>query len=419
VTRATSAFTVAVAVVFFCLFWSLLHHGFLGRDEIVDTPVYAGYADKVVDGAVPYRDFDLEYPPGALAPILAPALVVDHDEPAFDRWFDRLMALCGAMALVGTAVCLAALRAPPARWAGALGLFAVSPVLLGSVVLSRFDFWPAALAVWALAALLWRRPAAGAVLLGLAIATKLWPAALLPLGIVWVARTAGARAAARWTAGVVGVVAAVFLPFVVLSPGGVWHSLHAQLARPLQLESLGAAVLIAVHHAAGTSLHVASDFGSQNVTGTGAHAVEIATSVLGAVALIAVWILFARGPATAERLVTHAAASIAVLLAFGKVFSPQFMVWLIPFVVLVPGVRGAAAGVLLAAGLVLTQSWFPRHYWPLANDFSATQSGELLARDLVVLALAVVLAWPSSQHELLGKHRSRLEALQRVRAQVQ
>jgi hypothetical protein len=419
VTRTTSTLTVAVAVVFFLVSWSLLHHGFLGRGEIIDTPVYASYANAVVDGKVPYRDFQLEYPPGALAVILVPAIRVQHDEYGYDHWFDRLMALCGCLALVGSAVCLRALNASPGRAAAALGLVAVSPVLVGSVVLSRFDFWPAALAVWALAALLWRRPTVGAVLLGLAIATKLWPAALLPLGILWVARTVGRRAAAWWTAGVAGVVAAIFLPFVALSPGGVWHSLHTQLSRPLQLESLGAAVLITIHHAFGTTLHVVSNFGSQNVTGPGTHAAEIATSIVGAIALAAVWVLFARGPATGERLVTHTAASIAVLLAFGKVFSPQFVIWLIPFVVLVPGARGVASGVLLAAALVLTQSWFPRTYWELARHFSPPESGELLARDLVVLALAVVLTWPSSQHEVLGEHRSRLEALQRVRAQVE
>ena len=52
------------------------------------------------------------------------------------------------------------------------------------------------------------------------------------------------------------VVALVFLPFVALSPGGVVWSLRRQLDRPLQIESLGAAVLIALHHAVGMPLGV-------------------------------------------------------------------------------------------------------------------------------------------------------------------
>src|SRR5262249_6127114 len=193
---------------------------------------------------------------------------------------------------------------------------------------------------------------------------------------------------------------------------------HAQLSRPLQLESLGSAILITIHHATGSSLRVVNSFGSQNLAGAGVHTVQVATTVVGLAALVAVWLLFAAGPPTRERLLASCAAAVAALVAFDKVFSPQFMIWLIPFVLVVRGARGAIAGVLLYVALILTQTWFPKHYWDLANDLAPAQSGELLARDLCVVALFVVLAWPALQHDVLGEHRSRLEALQRVRPQV-
>jgi uncharacterized membrane protein len=297
-------------------------------------------------------------------------------------------------------------------------LAAVAPLALGSVVLSRFDLWPAALAVLAVAALVRGRLGISALLLGTAFAAKLWPVALVPVALIWLVRTHGTRAAAGWAAGAAATAAAWFIPFLVVSPGGTAHSFHVQFARPLQLESLGGAILIALHHAAGTTLRLRSSYGSQNLTGSGAHAVAIATTIAGVLALAVVCLVFARGPASVERFVTYTAASVAALLAFGKVFSPQYMIWLIPFVLLVPPVRGIAASVLLFAALVLTQLWFPSHYWALTR-FGAPQSGELLARDLCVLALFAVLAWPGLQHEVLGEHRSRLEALQRVRTQVE
>jgi uncharacterized membrane protein len=325
------------------------------------------------------------------------------------RVFQVLMALCDLGLVLGVGV-IAGRRA-------AL-LAALAPLALGSVVLSRFDLWPAALAVLALAALVRDRLALSAILIGTAFSAKLWPFVLVPVAVVWLMRTRGPRAVAGWLGGATATAAAWFLPFLALSPSGVAHSFHVQFARPLQLESLGGAILLAIHRVAGTTLRLTSSYGSQNLTGPGTHALAIVTTILGVGALIVVWMLFARGPATTERLIVSSAAAVAALVAFGKVFSPQYMIWLIPFVVLVGGLRGVAASALLFAALALTQTWFPSHYWNLAQRFAPMQVGELFARDLCVVALFVVIAWPGLQHEVLGEHRSRLEALQRVRTQV-
>jgi hypothetical protein len=387
--------------------WGLLHTAWYPHHQIVDYAVYQTYGDDIVHRhRVPYRDFRLEYPPAALPVFVLPSASQGYD---YRSVFQLLMLVCDIGLVVGVA-------AIAGFWSGVAA--ALAPLALGSVVISRFDFWPAALAVLGVALLLRRRPYLSAVLLGTAFAAKLWPAALAPVIVVWIARTVDLRAAARWLATAVATAAAWFLPFVVLSPGGVAHSFHAQLSRPLQLESLGSAILITIHHATGSSLRVVNGFGSQNLAGAGVHGVEVATTVAGLAALVAVWLLFAAGPPTTERLLASCAAAVASLVAFGKVFSPQFMIWLIPFVLVVRGLRGVVAGTLLYAALILTQTWFPKHYWDLALKFAPTQSGELLARDLSIVALFAVLAWPASQREAVGEHRSRLDALQRVRTQA-
>ena len=158
------------------------------------------------------------------------------------------MAGAGIVLLVFAAIALSALRAEPARFAGALGLIAVSPLLLGNLVLTEFDLWVAALAMGGLAALLTGRSRTAAMLLGAAIATKLWPAVLVPLGLVWIWRSRGKAASLRWLSLVVVVCAAFFLPFAALAPAGVAHSFGLQIDRPLQIESLGAAFLLAAHN---------------------------------------------------------------------------------------------------------------------------------------------------------------------------
>lgn len=387
--------------------WGVLHVGWYTHHQIVDYPVYQTYGDAIASAhQVPYRDFRLEYPPAALPVFVIPSLLERHD---YRTVFQALMFLCDALLVVAVAAVAGFVPA---------ALAAVAPLALGPVVISRFDFWPAALAAAAVWLLVRNRVYLSALVLGTAFAAKLWPAAIAPLFLIWIARMHGRRRALAWLAGGLATAAAWFLPFVVLSPGGVGHSFHAQLARPLQIESLGAAILLTIHHFAHSSLHMIQGFGSQNLTGTGVHAVEGAATAVGILALVAVWALFARSPATTEQLLVSCAAVVAALLAFDKVFSPQFMIWLIPFVAFVRGGRAPVAWFLLFAALVLTQAWFPRHYWDLAQAFDPTQVFEVLARDLCVVALYAVLVWPRLQHEVLGEHRTRLEALQRVRAQV-
>jgi hypothetical protein len=177
-------------------------------------------------------------------------------------------------------------------------------------------------------------------------------------------------------------------------------------------------VLLALHHLFGTRLAMETTFGSQNLVGTGARAAEIATSLVDVAAVVGVWLVFARGEATRERLATSAAGATAALLAFAKVFSPQFLVWLVPLVPLVRGRRGIASGALLAGALLLTRAYFPDHYWPLALAFRSRESWLLLARDAVVVALALVLAWPrGSERVAVGRDRARVEALGRIRPQ--
>jgi hypothetical protein len=67
------------------------------------------------------------------------------------------MALCGVGALAAMSLALRALNASVERTAAALAFFALAPLVLGSVILYRYDLWPAALTVAGLAAVLARR----------------------------------------------------------------------------------------------------------------------------------------------------------------------------------------------------------------------------------------------------------------------
>jgi hypothetical protein len=396
---ASERSVVAAAFVAIALFvgsWTLLHVGFYKHGQLIDTPVYQHYGNAIADGKVPYRDFELEYPPGALPIFAVPGLADpgqgQHVSQSFRRIFETLMWLCGAAALISMAVVLRKLRRADAGVWAALCFAAIAPLLLGSVILSRFDLWPAALVTAALAALVSGRLRLGHALLGLGITAKLYPAVLLPLGVAYVWKRVGRREALVCLGVTLGVVVAVFAPFVILSPGGVWHSLSVQLSRPLQVESLGSAFLLVGHHLFGLGVTGETSHGSQNVAGTAADWLAVLSTALQAGVLIWIWAAFVRGRSDTEALVRSTAATLCAFVAFGKVLSPQFLIWLIPIVPLVRGRRGLLASALFGVALVLTQLWFPSRYFRLALDFETGLSWLLLARDLTLVALVAVLA---------------------------
>ena len=373
----------AAAVALFLVSWGLLHHGFFAREQISDMPIYERYGEAMTDGQVPYRDFPVEYPPAALPVFLLPALG-DGGSDAFADRFEGLMAAFGVACILLVAIASSSVWAP--------FFVAAAPLLLGSVVLSRFDLWPAALTVGALVLLAAGRFRLGLGTLGLATAAKLFPAVLAPIALAHVWRTRGRREALLAAAAFVAVVAVIVLPFAVIAPGGVWDAFWRQAGRPLQLESLGAGLLLVAHHLFGVELTMESSHGSQNLAGAAPDVLAVLSTLLQLGVLAAIWVWHARGPATRERLFAASAAVVCAFVAFGKVLSPQFLIWLVPLVPLVRGRRGLAASALLAVALVLTQLWFPFRYWELALEFDTAASWLVLARDLVLVGLTLLLA---------------------------
>jgi Glycosyltransferase family 87 len=391
-----------VATAFFTSF-GVLHYGVFTRKLLRDTPVYERYGDAIVHhGRVPYRDFALEYPPGALPVFVAPsATAPDGDLARYSLWFELEMLVCGAAAAALTGFLLARQRASAARLVAGTLLAGLAPLALGPVVLSRFDLWPAALTIGALAAFVVDRRRLGFVLLGLAVAAKVYAAVLFPIAVAYVWKRSGRRAGIAAAATGAGVVLLCFAPFLILAPDGVWSSLSGQARRPLQIETLGAAGLLAAHRLWGYAVSGVASHGSDNLDGHVPDTLASVQSVLVAVALVAVWVAFARGPATRDRFLRYSAAAVCAFVALGKVLSPQYLIWLIPLIPLVRGRRGVVASALFLATLVLTQLWFPSRYIDLVYGLDARASWLVFARDILLLALLVVLAWPR-RHARLG-----------------
>lgn len=369
------------------VFWHVVDDGGL---EVVDITHYQDLGERIVGGGVPYRDVFVEYPPGSMLAFVPPAAVTAGHNGYYIT-FALAMALLGAVAVAVLVALLGRLGASRRERRAGLALVALSPLALGGVVLTRFDLLPVLVVLLAFVCLVRGRERPGFLLLGAAIAIKMYPVVILPVAVAWVWRSRGRAAALRRLAEAVAVPVVVYAVFAIVSPGGVVDSLWTQISRPLQIESLAAGALLLLHEVAGTSLRWSSGAGSQNLDGAAADALATLSSLFGACALVGVWWLFARGPATVERLVRYSAASVVAFVAFSKVLSPQYLVWLVFLVPAVVGSGALAAQALLAGAVVLTGIWFPGRYWILVKEFDPLGSWLVLPRGLLLVALLVVL----------------------------
>ena len=200
-----------LALTAFLLAWAALHARWWQEGELVDTPTYEALRgrDRPGRGAVPGLRARV---PAARAAGLRRAVARRRRRRVARAVLGRhstSRCCSAASALVGLVWwTLVALGASGAGLYLPLALVAVAPLLLGSLVLTRFDLWAALLVSAALAALLVGRDRLGAGLLGAAVAAKLYPAVLVPLAAVWIWRRRGRREAAR-RGGVFAAVLAV------------------------------------------------------------------------------------------------------------------------------------------------------------------------------------------------------------------
>ena len=399
--RKDAWLAIAVASPLYLAACAVPDGGLFRAARFRDVHLYQGFARAVFDGQVPYRDFFMEYPPGALA-VFLPADIFGSSH--YNAAFKALMALCGVVMIAAVALLLVRLGATRVRLWIALALLVLSPIALGPISLNTYDAWPALLTVAALALVLAALPVAAFALLGLAFAAKVYPVVLLPPAVVFVWRRLGRRPALRALGAFALVAVVVIVPFLALAPHGLAESFRAQAARALQVESLGGSLLGVADRLgwySATVVHRTGHAISYDLVGSLPHALGIISSVVQVAAVLLVAWLYLRGRDRPERLLVASAAAVVGFLAFTRFFSPQYLVWLIPFVVLL----GPLEWTLTAAALVLAQIWF-FHY---TDVFSLGGYVWLVAlRDVLAVALFVVLCRRAveDEHAVLLEHEA-------------
>jgi len=376
--RTLIAGFVGLHIVFL---FALLHTILTGR-VLGDLPLYRTWAELGFNNGI-WQGIDTlwVYPIGAMLPIAFAGLA----GPLLYQllWFLMTTAL-NAIA-VGALTDWGRRRSGfKSAWYWLFASFVLSPVGL-----LRLEGITAPLVLVGLV-LLARRPVVAAVVLALATWIKVWPAAV----VVAVVAVSPRRRTMILTGAVVsgGVAITVwllgglqFLTGFVTEQSDRALQLEAPITTPwVWLAALG-------HH--DTFIYENFSIATREVSGPGTHLVaSLMTPVMfGAIAAILLLLLGAqhRQADAAQLLLLGSLALVGAFVVFNKVGSPQYMLWLVPVVVVGVGHSWAAwrvPAVLMLAISGLTTLIFPIFYMPLidGNLFSLLL---LTARNGLVVVL--------------------------------
>ena len=322
-----------------------------------DTDLYGRYAGLVGQGRVPYRDFLVEYPPVALPFLVVPALAA-RAGGGYKAAFAGEMLLCHAVAVV-LVTRRVIRREGPGPLAARLAWLALVTLILGRLIVTRYDAAP--MVVGFAASLAWAsgRGGLGGALAALGVGLKIYPAAPALVALVG---DRGCPAGARRRGAVAFALTAAGLGSAWLAiggPSGVAASIRFQAGRGFEYGSLYSGGQMLAARVAGVPITVARDHSSFSTTTPWSGALLPWVFPIQAASVLAVAAVFARRGGR-EGLRYQGAAVLAFIVA-GKVFSPQFLIWLVPYVAVLEGPiarRGrwlfvaACALTLIAPGLV-------------------------------------------------------------------
>jgi hypothetical protein len=316
-----------------------------------------------------YRD--VEYPPLAVAVLRLPVLWMGRpqtDAPedfaaAYSFAYRRGLAVVDVLLFAALAWLVRRLfpAESPRRQAGRLLFYVAATLAVWHLLYDRLDLIQALAVTLALALLVGRRHYAWSfAVLALAVNFKLVPLVLAP---VWVVGALPAGRPLTWSPPALGRLVAralllaaltvgILLPFYIRSGGDCLSFLRYHRARGLEVESVWSCLPL-VLQAAGRPVEIAYSYGSVNVisplTPLLTSLAPVATAVLLLAATVGLLLRARRmaaedrpadGMTLAQRYPAQFAAFTLLFLmlfvATNKVFSPQYLLWLLPLAALAP-----------------------------------------------------------------------------------
>jgi hypothetical protein len=336
--------------------------------------------------ASPYgQTLRMEYPPGAIPIMMVPRYL---RAASYRTEFVIFMVLFDAVGLYG----LIRLAKRTGSWWGAAAWFVLIPAL-GPVAYTRLDIVVAVALVWTIERAFAGRWGHVGVLIAFGAAVKLIPVLLLPMLFFVAPRDRRRLLVGSFAAG----VALAVLPFINVLPDMFHSVVDYHTERGIQAESIWGAGMLAAQRLADYPVAIVASHRAWDAVAPASDLLKSISNVASlAVVLGAIALAVRTRMGDLRRATLLAFGAMSLLVGVGRVYSPQYVLWLIALgaiaMATVPRLAAPALAVL-AVTTLLAHLEFPVWFWDALFYKKDAALVVLLVRDVLTLVVGVLAVW--------------------------
>jgi hypothetical protein len=327
----------------------------------------------------------MEYPPAAIPIMMVPRYV---RAVSYRTEFVILMVLFDAIGLYG----LVRIAKRTGSWWGAGTWFLLIPAL-GPVAYTRLDLVVAVALVWTIERALAGKWGHVGWLIAFGTALKLVPALLLPLLFFVAPRDRRRLLVGSFTTG----IALALLPFNDVLPEMYRSVIGYHTERGVQAESIWGAGLLAARWVVDYPVAIVSSHRAWDAVAPSSPLLKTLSNGASLAVVVGAVVLAVRtrvGDLRRAALLIFGAMSL--LVGVGRVYSPQYVLWLIALgavaMAVAPRLAAPAVGVL-AVTTLLAHLEFPVWFWDALFYAKGGALVALIARDVLTLAIGGAALW--------------------------
>lgn len=334
--------TILFTFILFVAFLLVLH-----KYQQTDLNIYYTYSLNIIQGKFPYTDFEVEYPPLALLPMLLPQLPSLFRQESLQQYIilffiqNAIFSYLIGITLYGHISTLQPQRQTLKMLVVYAGLIAVNL----TIIFCRYDIFAALLTLLAFWSIVENRSLQSGIWLGLGIAAKLYPVVLLPVFCLFYFIKHQYQNALKVLLGCLVTASIVLLPFALAASDKFFYFLTYHKLRGLHIETLPGGLLLLLDRLGLINIQFALNYGAYHLASPIANPIlkilpEL-TLILFALIILLCFNHFryeyrATREISSRSLVTYIVLTLLVFIISAKVFSAQYLVWLLPFLVFLP-----------------------------------------------------------------------------------